>query len=225
MAVALRWTLAAAIAVTLTAVPYFSFRCRYAHHKRLLMVDAGRLYRSGQMTAEGFRDAVRQLGIKTVVNVQDDFPDPDLDRTYWDRRTVKESALCRELGVKYVFLAPDLAPNRCDPHARPQVLDEWLAVMDDPANWPVLLHCKAGLHRTGVLAAAYRMEYQGWSPQAAFREASGLGYGNWSAANDYVQQYVLNFRPRERKVVQADEPPSSAPKGRNGIARGNAPGQ
>src|SRR5438309_5422374 len=90
MAVALRWTLAAAIAVTLTAVPYFSFRCRYAHHKRLREVDAGRLYRSGQMTAEGFRDAVRRLGIKTVVNVQDEFPDPDLDRTYWDRRTVKE---------------------------------------------------------------------------------------------------------------------------------------
>ena len=120
MAVALRWTLAAAIAFSLAATPYVTFRCRYSHHKRLLEVDAGRLYRSGQMTAEGFRDAVRRLGIKTVVNVQDDFPDPDLDRTYWDRRTVKESDLCRELGVKYVFLAPDLAPNRCDPHARPR---------------------------------------------------------------------------------------------------------
>jgi protein tyrosine/serine phosphatase len=177
----------------------------------LLTVDPGRLYRSGQMTAEGFRDAVHSLGIKTVVNVQDDFPDPDLDQGYWDRRTVKETALCRELGVKYVFLSPDLAPNRCDPRARPEVLDQWLAVMDDPANWPVLLHCKAGLHRTGVLAAAYRMEYQGWSPQAAFREASGLGYGNWSSANDYVQQYVLNFRPRERNRLPSS--PYPAPSG------------
>ena len=34
--------------------------------------------------------------------------------------------------------------------------------MDDPDSYPVLIHCNAGLNRTGVMVAVYRMEYQGW---------------------------------------------------------------
>ena len=130
---------------------------------------------------------------------QDEFADPRVALSFWDRRTVRESAVCRDLGVRYVHLEPDLCPNRTDPHARPQVIDEFLAVMDDPANWPVLLHCKAGLHRTGLLAAVYRMEYDGLDPLAAAAELKAHGFGDsaCTAANDYVQQYVLNYRPRK----------------------------
>ena len=68
--------------------------------------------------------------------------------------------------------------------------------MDDPANHPVLLHCRAGLHRTGVLAAVYRMEYQGWTPAQAIDELKAYGFGEFpcSSANDYITQYVLTFR-------------------------------
>ena len=73
--------------------------------------------------------------------------------------------------------------------------------MDDPANYPVLIHCKAGLHRTGILVAVYRMEYEGWTPQAAIRELKDNGFGEFvcSSANNYVQEYILTYRPRSRK--------------------------
>jgi protein-tyrosine phosphatase len=72
--------------------------------------------------------------------------------------------------------------------------------MDDPANYPVLIHCKAGLHRTGCLVAVYRMEYEGWSPTEAIAEMKDLGFGDaaCTSANDYIQQYVLTYQPRNR---------------------------
>jgi protein tyrosine/serine phosphatase len=195
--------LGGAIAAVLIAWPFVHYRAAYAYHKRLREVDPGVLYRSGQLTAEGFRDAVSRLGIRTIINCQNDdgvndFANPNLPRTFWDRHTVRERDLCRELGVRYVHLDPDLVPNRTDPAARPAVLDRFLAVLDDPAARPVLLHCKAGLHRTGVLAAVYRMEYDGWGPAEALAELKAHGFGDTvaTAANDYIQQYVLNYQPR-----------------------------
>jgi hypothetical protein len=180
---------------------YFFFRATYNHEKRLRVVRAGRLYRSGQLTADGLRDAVRRYGIRTVVNVQDDVPDPALWQSYLDRRTTPESEQCRRLGARYVWLAPDLVPPAAARRGdRPVTIEQFLELCDDESIYPVLLHCKAGLHRTGVLAALYRMEYQGWSRQAALRELRGHGFGDWAStsANPYVDQYVLRYQPRRR---------------------------
>ena len=75
-----------------------------------------------------------------------------------------------------------------------------LAVFDDPASYPVLIHCKAGLHRTGCMAAVYRMEYQGWTPRQAVAEmrANGFAATDCTSANDYIYQYVTSYRPGQR---------------------------
>lgn len=198
----IRGGLIAALVVIVAVVPIVHYRSLYAYNKRLREVVPGRFYRSGQLTVEGFTDAVHSLGIRTIVNVQDDFPDPDVWNTFWDRRTVKESELCRTLGVRYVQISPGLVPNeRLGTGERPLAIEHFLAVMDDPSNYPVLLHCRAGLHRTGLMSAIYRMEYQGWSRAQAFRELRDHGFGPWacSAANDYVSQYVLTYRSGLRR--------------------------
>jgi tyrosine-protein phosphatase SIW14 len=191
------------IAVLLFVVwPFIYFRWTYDHGKRLRTVEPGHFYRSGQMTAEGFRDAVRELGLKTIINVQDDVPDPALD-SFWSSRTIRESELCRELGVRYVNLAPDLVERSAVPESHPGVIDQFLKLMDDPEIYPALIHCRAGLHRTGVLCAVYRMEYDGWSNLAAFQELKAHGFGEFActAANEYVNQYVIQYRPRPHKKV------------------------
>jgi protein tyrosine phosphatase (PTP) superfamily phosphohydrolase (DUF442 family) len=194
----LRWTLTAFIVFLVGVAPIVYYRADYSHAKRLRPIVPGKLYRSGQMTAEGFRDAITDLDIKTVVNLQEDYPDPDLRESYFDRSTIKETELCRRLGVKYVFIAPDTLPRNQVPSHRPEAIEQMLAVFDDAENYPILIHCKAGLHRTGCMAAVYRMEYQGWTPEQAVEEMKDLGFGDraCTAANDYVYQYVLSYQPR-----------------------------
>jgi protein tyrosine phosphatase (PTP) superfamily phosphohydrolase (DUF442 family) len=205
MSGAIRWSVVAGLVVIIVVAPLVYFRCVYDTHKRLRIVEAGRFYRSGQMTAEGFADAVERYHLRTIINVQDEFPDPDLDVSFWSRRTIKESEWCRELGVRYVHLMPTLLPRHLIPEHRPQAIDQLLALLDDESNYPVLIHCHAGLHRTGLLTAIYRMEYQGWSRDEAFLDMKAQGFGPWvcTSANDYVKQYVSTYHRGLRRPVLA----------------------
>jgi protein tyrosine/serine phosphatase len=212
-----------ALALFVAGAPLLYWRYQYTTAKRLREVTPGRFYRSGQMTAAGFEEWLTRLGIRTVINVQNEFPDPDLRRTFLDGNTIKESEVCRRQGVRYVLLEPDLVSRKTVPGNQPQVIAQFLEIMDDPASYPVLIHCKAGLHRTGCLVAVYRMEYQGWSPLEALEEMKDIGFGDsaCTSANDYIVQYVLTYQARKAKVARrsaagdAEAPPRSG-----GLLRG-----
>ncbi len=203
----LRWTLGLTVAALVTVAPAVHFRWLYTHSKRLREVTPGKFYRSGEMTAAGFREAHAHYHFRTIVNLQDEYPDPDLSECYFGSGTIKESELCRQLGIRYVYLAPDLIPRRQVPAHRPEAIDRFLALLDYPANYPLLIHCRAGLHRTGVMTAVYRMEYDRWTPTQAIEELKANGFGEWpcTAANDYITQYILTYQRglrQNRSVVR-----------------------
>jgi tyrosine-protein phosphatase SIW14 len=166
--------------------------------------------RSGSgRSADAFRKKIREHHIKLVVNLQDEYPDPLLSAGYFDRPHIPESQVCAEEGVKYVFLTFAgerglLARNEASPTNRPRVIDDFLKLCDDPANYPILIHCMAGLHRTGALTAVYRMEYEGWPVADAVRELRANGYGDRKAttANDYIYEYLYLYQPRARAKSQ-----------------------
>jgi hypothetical protein len=202
-----RWLFGLGLVALLTVLPGVHQRWVYTHGKRLRIITPGKMYRSGEMTAEGFRDAVERLGLRTIINLQDEYPDPDIPLNYLGTGTVKESELCRELGVRYVYLPPDLISRKKVPAQRPGAIDRYLELLDDPSVYPVLIHCRAGLHRTGVMAAVYRMEYDHFSRDEALRELRDHGFGefNSTAANDYIVQYILTYQPglrRGQRVAQ-----------------------
>ncbi|MCE9531765.1 MAG: dual specificity protein phosphatase family protein [Planctomycetes bacterium] len=205
----LRWALGIGIAAMIVGVPLIHFRATYAHGKRLREVEEGKFYRCGQLTAAGFREAIERYGIRTVINLQDEDPDPILPESYYQSKPkTLESEICRQGGAKYVMLSFDL-PARSEAHLRPpKVVDNFLKILDDPKSHPVLLHCKAGLHRTGLLTAVYRMEYDNWPVAEAMRELRANGFGDVAAtsANDYVYVFLEQYRPRRfRAALEAIE--------------------
>ena len=197
-----RWVLAAGLAILIIAVPAVRYRVVYTTEKRFREVTPGKFYRCGQMSADAFRKEIRTHHIKTVINLQDEYPDPLLSAGFWDRPHIPESRVCAEEGAKFLFLTWAgerglLARTEASPTHRPQVIDDFLKVCDDPNNYPILIHCMAGLHRTGALAAIYRMEYDGWSTADAVRELRANGYGDRKAttANDYIYEYLYLYQP------------------------------
>ena len=193
------------IGLLVTAAPFLYYRYGYTYAKRLRVVDAGLVYRSGCMTAPGFRAALATYQIRTVLNLQDEAPDPNLAAGYFTSHAIRESELCKEMKVNYAFICLDLIDKRKLGPARPAAIEEFLALMDNPANYPVLIHCRAGLHRTGCLVALYRMEYDHWSMAQALGELKANGFGEYAStkANDYISQYVVNYQPgiRKQKVI------------------------
>jgi tyrosine-protein phosphatase SIW14 len=198
---ALPWALGTLVAAVVLGGPGLYYRATYEHARRLRVVADGVLYRCGQLPAAGFRDAHRKYGFKTVVNLQEEARDPLLPPGVFRKPAVRETEVLADLGARYVCLDggvldhPDLAPG-----SRPAVIDEFLELMDDPGNRPVLIHCKAGLHRTGLMVAVYRMEYERRSAGDAMEELKANGFGTFAATdgNAYVQRYVTAFRPGVR---------------------------
>src|SRR5262245_26031019 len=196
----LRWVLGTSAAALALGPPMALYRAQYIHAKRFREVEQGRLYRSGQMTVAGFRETIDRYHIKTVVNLQHEEPDPLLLENWLGKGTIRESELCAQLNVNYKLLTPDVLPPGNTVEMEPPVVKDWLAILDDEKNYPILLHCKAGLHRTGRLTAIYRMEYHGWSHGEALRElrANGYGFVMASEADDFVIQFIQNYRPRAK---------------------------
>jgi len=189
----LRWCLGLTIAVMIVLVPFIHYRATYAHAKRLRVVTHQKIYRCGQLTSSGLREVIKRYGIKTVINLQDENPDPTLPLSYYRAKPeIAESELCRQEGARYVLLEFDLPTRDKAPTEQPHVIDEYLKILDDPGSYPILLHCKAGLHRTGLLTAIYRMEYERWPVEEAVRELRANGFGDSAAtsANDYIYVFL-----------------------------------
>jgi protein-tyrosine phosphatase len=113
-----------------------------------------------------------------------------------------------------VLLTPDILPpdNRLD--LTPPAVEQFVRLLDDPEVYPVLVHCKAGLHRTGRLTAIYRMEFEGWSVGDAMRELRAAGYGfvNSSEADNYIIQFVQNYKPGAVRGQQSRLPVAPPPR-------------
>ena len=102
-----RWALVGLIVVLVAVLPVVHYRYVYGHGKRLREVEPGRVYRSGEMTADGFRDARDRYGLRTVICLRDDDPDPNVALGFWPGSgTVKESELCRRLGLRVPLHPP-----------------------------------------------------------------------------------------------------------------------
>jgi protein tyrosine/serine phosphatase len=88
-------------------------------------------------------------------------------------------------------------------NVEPAVVRKALSAMTDPASQPVFVHCSRGVDRTGVVAAVYRMEVDGWSKAEAEAEMEAFGFHDvWSQLKKFVRQYQ-----ETREEVQALDGP------------------
>ena len=146
------------------------------------------LYRSGQLPLSALKRVIHDRGIRTVITLRDSYvegkPPPDL----------AEEEYCKGQGLNHVRIPPRNweGPDGIAP------VDEgvrtFLNVLADPNNHPVLVHCFAGIHRTGAYCAIYRMEFEGWSNAQAMAEMEACGYDNLHNEWD-ILGYLETYRP------------------------------
>ncbi len=205
--VVVSWFLGILILAAMVSIPAIYYRSIFAYQKRFHIIREGKIFRSGQLTEEGFREVINRYGIRTILNLQEEAQDPILYHNNFKKSSLRESELCGQLGVDYLFIEFDLLPRNRIPEERPAVIDELLQILDNPKSYPLLFHCKAGLHRTGVLTALYRMEYENWSIGEATRELRNNHYGDaaCTTANDYLVEFLEIYQRGIRRI------PSSSP--------------
>ncbi|WP_285354235.1 dual specificity protein phosphatase family protein [Pseudomonas sp. lyk4-R2A-10] len=129
------------------------------------------LYRSA-LPDDGAVPLLNNLKVATVINF---LPEAD-------------SSWLKAPGIHQVQL-----PYRTNHVDDSDVLKTLRAIQSAEADGPVLMHCKHGSDRTGLMAAMYRIVVQGWSKEDALNEMTQGGFGESG-----------HFRDSVRYVMQAD---------------------
>lgn len=127
-------------------------------------VRAGVLYRSAQLSKNEFKAAIGEYGIKSVLNLRGANP----GSAWYD----DEIAAVGEFGLAH-FDYPLSARRFVTSQQIAEILD-----IVRRAPKPLLIHCKSGADRAGLVAALYRFAETGASAEEADRELSVV-YGHF----------------------------------------------
>jgi tyrosine-protein phosphatase SIW14 len=156
-----------------------------SHYKELPNFHrvSDKLFRGAQPGNGGIKK-LSALGIKTVVNLRGT-----------DELTAAQQKEAEAGGLRYfnIPMAGLSAPSD-DQVARV------MAVIDNPDNQPVFIHCKRGSDRTGTIAAVYRISHEDWTSERAIAEARRYGM-SWAEFG--MRSYIENFyKQRSRSKAQ-----------------------
>lgn len=202
-----RLVLGTSVAALLVAGPLAYAWFWQGHVRNFRVIREGVLYRSGQMTLWGLKRVVRDYGIRTVISLRDSYRagDPPPDRAEEEYCKAEEIGFCR-ISPKSWWGADLEVPAD-------EAVRLFRSVMDDPRNYPVLMHCFGGIHRTGAFCAIYRMEYDRWTHEEALDELRASGYRHLDDEWD-----ILTFLDQYRPRWQARRGPDDQPAVRPGVA-------
>ncbi|MBX3415215.1 MAG: hypothetical protein KF708_21195 [Pirellulales bacterium] len=196
--IALRVT-AVLVVVLMIAGYYGAWRM---HAKRLLEIEPGVLYRVGQPTEWGFHYLVVKRGVKTVVSFQT--CDVQLRHGPIDPGKpsgADEREYVQELGAEH--LQWPWGEEAYWPWPTPWVFEEFFHLMDSPERQPVAIHCAGGRHRTGSMAALYRLEYDRWPIDRVLREMYSYDFGPPVPLHEHnLRTYTPRPRPSDAQGVE-----------------------
>jgi protein tyrosine/serine phosphatase len=174
------------IVVVLIGGPVVYALNQQSQMRNFRVVKDGVLYRSGQMSLPALRRAIHDYGIRTIVCLREGNRPVD----------AAEEEYCVKEELNYIRIPPlhwegldGIAPVD-------EGIRTFLDVMRDPRNHPVLIHCFAGVHRTGGYVAVYRMEMEGWDNDRAIAEVKACGYVNLDNEGD-ILAYLERYRHKK----------------------------
>lgn len=124
-------------------------------------ITENKVYKSGVIPPDEIEDYVKKYKIKSIVDLRfpgtgDTINNPEIPQEL----TAEKEAVAKIPGVNYFNNGSDQVPNQ-------QNLDYFFKIMDNPDNYPVLLHCYHGVGRAEMYSAIYRIEYEGMDKDEA----------------------------------------------------------
>ena len=175
--------------LTFVIVCYWMLQRRHIPFARkFAVVKENVLLRSGIPETPGLQEMERRYRVKTIVALlnDDEVKQPEFS---------DEQNFAKQHGIKFIYLrmgVPD-----------PEQVTQFLEIVNNPANQPVLVHCWHGAIRTGVLVAIYRIKEQGWPLQKALDEMGSYGFDLQTIQYKSMLDVILGYASEaESKVTR-----------------------
>lgn len=154
-------------------------------------ITEGKVYKSGVIPPDEIKDYVKKYHIKSIVDLR--FPgtadlvnNPEIP----SELTAEKEAVEKIDGVNYFNNGSDQVPQQ-------QNLDTFFKIMDNPENYPVLIHCYHGVGRAEMYSALYRIEYENFTNEDARKNVRTLI--KWSSFDDGTPkgEYLKAYKSRK----------------------------
>ena len=139
-----------------------------------------RFYRGARPKQKDFQ-ALKDLGIKTVIDLTDNTP--------------QEKGYVEALGMTYVNIA---IPDKKDPSD--EQIAQFLKLVNDPATGKFYVHCAGGRHRTGVMGAVYRFNNYQWNFSQVYAEMENFDFYT-SNGHSGQKRFVENYAQRIQSEI------------------------
>jgi protein tyrosine/serine phosphatase len=146
------------------------------------------LYRSA-LPDQGAVSLLQKLKIATVINFL-----PESDSSWLSTPDIAQVQL----------------PYRTNHVDDADVIKALRTIQAAEAKGPVLMHCKHGSDRTGLMAAMYRVVVQGWSKDDALSEMTQGGFGDSTHFKDGVR-YMMQADVDKLRTALANGDCSTSP--------------
>jgi tyrosine-protein phosphatase SIW14 len=155
----------------------------------LLTVKEKVLYRTGNRGLRELVTTVRKIKPKTVVTLIDDKELAHPEKPMFQQ----EHDYLEKQGVRLVRIAIPLGgwPTKQD-------VQQFLSIVNDPQNQPVIVHCAQGVRRTGMMVAAYQQSVLGYDYARAKAEMQAFGHSQRTVKD--IERFIDGYDPQTGDV-------------------------
>jgi protein tyrosine/serine phosphatase len=160
----------------------------------LATVREGVLYRDGVRSMHQFELALRKTNVKTIVSLVD-------DREITGPPFTDELALCKANGIDVVRVPVTLGGWPSGDQVK-----DFLAIANDSARQPVLVHCAQGVRRTGMMVAAYERSVLGLDKEKTLAAIQSFGHSQRTTGD--IKRFIEVYDPQAQRMTE-DLPVSS----------------
>lgn len=151
-------------------------------------VTEGKVYKSAVIPPDEIATYVKKYKIKSIIDLRfpgtnDTINNPEIP----EELIAEREAINNISGVNYFNNGSLQVPEKHN-------LDYFFKIMDNPDNYPVLIHCYHGVGRAEMYSALYRIEYENLDRDEARKKARFIT--KWSPFDlgkpkgDFLHQYV-----------------------------------
>ena len=155
-------------------------------------ISENKVYKSGVIPPNEIEDYVKKYHIKSIVDLRftgtgDDINNPEIPTEL----LAEKNAIAKIKGVNYFNNGSDQVPAQKN-------LDMFFNIMDNPKNYPILIHCYHGVGRAEMYSAIYRIEYEGWDKDKARKNTRFLT--KWSSFDIGKEKgdFLNNYKARKK---------------------------
>ncbi len=172
----------------------------FTHFNYVFMpITEGKVYKSGLIKDyDTLESKLVDHNIKTVIDLLTPSVQDKLNPAFQDDIDIEDNYIKKinkehNLTIRHVNIQSVQVPSK-------ENLIRFFEILDDPASYPVLIHCYHGVGRAKIYSAIYRIEYENWKNEDARADTrimvEGFGYKSSFADGKEKGDFLMHYKPR-----------------------------